>query len=76
MDKICKDCGWHGEPKSLIKNYIMIEIVLWVFIFVAGLGYSALSRVKICCRGCKGINMVGVDTKEGKELMEKQKEAN
>lgn len=75
MTKICKNCGWHGEPKALITNNGIIEILLWLILFIAGAIYSIVSRIKLC-PSCKSTGFIDTNTPKGKELMEKHKKIN
>ena len=37
---VCTSCGYVGEPKTITKGSIAIEIVLWLCFLVPGLVYS------------------------------------
>jgi hypothetical protein len=52
--KVCKDCGHYGVAKASAQGSIWIEIVLWLFLLVPGLVYSAwrVSKKGKCCAVC------------------------
>jgi len=37
---VCTSCGYIGEPKTITKGNIAIEIVLWLCFLIPGLVYS------------------------------------
>ena len=67
---ICSNCGTVGEPKTVTKGSLLIEIFLWLCLIVPGLLYSLwrlTSRHK-ACRACGSVNMVPLDSPVGKKL--------
>lgn len=47
----CPNCGYEGPSKLLVKGSGGVELVLWLFLIVPGLVYSAWrmsNKVKIC----------------------------
>ncbi|HAF43462.1 MAG TPA: hypothetical protein DCK83_00575 [Gallionellaceae bacterium] len=70
---ICPNCGTRGTPKSVTGGSMGIEIVLWLCFIVPGLIYSLwrLSSKKDGCPACGMPNMIGVETPNGRMLVEK-----
>lgn len=69
---ICPACGTRGEPKSVTKGSIWIELVLWLCFLIPGLIYSIWrlsSRVK-GCRVCGATPMIPANTPRGRALAE------
>lgn len=83
--KICKNCGFCGEEKTVVKGSLGAEIALWILgLLTAGLllliaiPYSIwrlCSKIKACPK-CGAQNMLPLDTPAGKELAEKFKVGN
>ncbi len=64
MEKLCRNCGYQGPAKTIIKGSIFIEILLWICFFIPGLIYSlwrVTSRYKACPK-CKTPNMISLDS--------------
>lgn len=70
---ICQNCGTRGEPKTITKGSIAIEIVLWICFIIPGLIYSIwrLTSKQQGCPSCGQPGMIGVDTPNGRALAEK-----
>lgn len=70
---ICQNCGSRGEPKTITKGSIMIELILWLCFIIPGLIYSfwRLSNKQQVCPACGSIGMMNVNTPNGKLLVEK-----
>lgn len=71
--KACKDCGSIGEPKTVTKGSIWIEVVLWLCFIVPGLIYSIWRHATRhdACRACGSTSIVPLDTPVGRELAER-----
>jgi predicted RNA-binding Zn-ribbon protein involved in translation (DUF1610 family) len=51
-DKIvCTSCGYIGQPKTITKGSIFIEIILWLCFLIPGLVYSVW-RLSSRYQGC------------------------
>lgn len=76
MNRICRDCGSMGKPKSDTPGSILIEIVLWICFIVPGLIYSLwrLSRRRKVCAVCGSANIVPVDSPVGQDLVRRLKQ--
>lgn len=80
--KICKNCGYIGDEKTIVKGSVGIEIILWVLglltlgIFILfALPYSlwrVFSKEKACPK-CSAPNMIPLDTPAGKKLAQEFK---
>ena len=71
---ICPVCGTRGEPKQITKGSTAIELILWLCFAVPGLIYSIwrLSSRQPGCPSCGTVGMIGVNTPNGKMLLQKQ----
>lgn len=68
---ICPSCGSRGEPKTVTRGSLAIEIVLWLFMIIPGLIYSIwrmTSRQK-ACPACSALGMIPVNTPMGQRLL-------
>jgi Sel1 repeat len=70
---ICQNCGTRGEPKTITKGSIWIEIILWLCLIVPGLIYSIwrLTTRQKGCPSCGQVSMIPVNTPIGRTLVEK-----
>jgi hypothetical protein len=68
---ICETCGSLGEPKSITKGSLVIEICLWMLLILPGMIYSVwrLSTRRKGCSQCEG-NMLPIDSPKGFKLWE------
>lgn len=70
---ICPNCGTRGEPKTITKGNLAIELILWLCFLIPGLIYSIwrmTSKVQ-GCPSCGQPDMINVTTPNGKLLIEK-----
>lgn len=67
---ICQNCGTRGEPKTVVKGSLAIEIILWLCFIIPGLIYSVwrMTSTQPVCPSCKQPTMIGVGTPIGKNL--------
>ena len=59
---VCTTCGHIGQPKTLTRGNLLIEIILWCMIFVPGLIYTIWrhsTRYKACPK-CRNATMIPV----------------
>lgn len=72
---ICQNCGTRGEPKTITKGSIAIEIILWLCLIVPGLIYSVwrLTTRQPGCPACGQTTMIGINTPKGRQLIENQR---
>jgi len=72
---ICQTCGTRGEPKTVTRGSIWIEIVLWLCLIVPGLIYSIwrLTTKQKACPSCGQVSMIPVNTPVGRTLVEKMR---
>ena len=70
---ICQNCGTRGEPKTITKGSVWIEIILWLCLIVPGLIYSIwrLTTKQKGCPSCGQVSMIPVNTPIGRTLVEK-----
>jgi hypothetical protein len=63
-EAVCTSCGYVGEPKTMTKGSIAVEIVLWLCFLVPGLIYSIwrLSSRYDGCPSCGQITLIPVDS--------------
>lgn len=77
MNKICKNCGYCGEEKTVTKGSFGTEIALWILGFLT-VGFGLLialpysiwricSRTKACPK-CGASNMIPLDTPAGQQM--------
>ena len=48
---LCINCGYQGESKKIARGSCLIEIILWLFLIIPGLVYTAwrlTSKFKVC----------------------------
>jgi len=70
---ICKDCGFMGGTKKIIKGSILVELFLWLLFLLPGIIYSIWrgnTRKKVCAK-CGNSNIVPVDSPVGIDLANK-----
>ncbi|MDX9916365.1 MAG: hypothetical protein RBS49_10830 [Sphaerochaeta sp.] len=69
--KICANCGFLGDPKTVVKGGCLTELVLWCLFIIPGLIYSIwrLSSKHKACPKCGAQNMIPVDTPVGEKLV-------
>lgn len=74
---ICPSCGTQGDPATITRGSIWIEIILWLCLIVPGLIYSLwrLSTRDDVCGACGQKNLIPVNSPNGKRLA-KQFETN
>jgi hypothetical protein len=68
--KVCKACGSVGEPKKFTPGSFLIEVVLWLCMFVPGLIYSLwrLKGKREVCKTCGSADLVPLDSPMGARL--------
>lgn len=71
---ICQNCGSRGEPKTITKGSIGMEIILWICFLIPGLIYSIwrLTSKYKGCPSCGQPNMINVNTPNGRLLAERK----
>jgi hypothetical protein len=72
MNKICKNCGFRGEP--LKKGSGWIEFLLYFVYFIPGIFYSVWRREengRVKCPSCGSCSMIPTSSPTGRELFEK-----
>jgi len=69
---ICTTCGNLGQPKKETRGSTGLELILWLFLLIPGLIYSAwrLSSKRLVCRKCGNPTVIPLDTPQGKKLMQ------
>ncbi len=67
---ICPSCGTQGDPDTVTRGSIWIEIVLWLCLLVPGLIYSLwrLSTRGDVCGACGQKGLIPVNSPNGKRL--------
>ena len=72
MKLVCKNCGTIGEPKTVARGSMAVEIVLWLCFIVPGLIYSVwrLGSKHDACRACGSDQLVPSGTPAGRQLAE------
>lgn len=73
---ICEQCGTIGEPRTITKGSIALELVLWLFFLLPGLIYSLW---RLCsrsngCAACGATNLIPLNTPRGQMLMKQLKQ--
>jgi hypothetical protein len=70
---VCPTCGTRGEPKTITRGSLGMEIILWICFIVPGLIYSMwrLTTKQKGCPSCGAPGMIGVNTPMGKTLIGK-----
>jgi hypothetical protein len=60
ISMICNNCYYQGQPKSITKGSILIEILLWILFFPIGIIYSVwrLSSRYSGCPQCGASEMM------------------
>ncbi len=67
----CKTCGNIGEVDGGIRGSFMMELTMWSFI-LPGIFYSIWRRMqRKSCKKCYSHSLVSLQSKEGKEILEK-----
>ena len=59
---LCTACGYTGEPRSVTKGSMSIEIILWLCLIIPGLIYSIwrLSSRYEACPYCGNENIIPI----------------
>jgi hypothetical protein len=72
---ICPACGTRGEPKTITRGSLRIEILLWLLLIVPGVIYSLwrLTTRAEGCPACGQIGMIPVATPRGQQLLDGHK---
>jgi hypothetical protein len=68
--RYCTTCGHEGEPKSVTRGSMAIEILLWLCFIIPGLVYSLwrlTTRHKACAQ-CKSTNLVPPESPVATEM--------
>ncbi len=68
---VCTACGFIGQPITITKGSLGLEIVLWLAFLVPGIIYSIwrlTTRYK-ACPVCKKEAMIPADTPIGQKLV-------
>lgn len=70
---VCTTCGSRGDPTTITRGSIWIEIVLWCFFLIPGLIYTIwrLTTRSKACPACGAPSMVPINSPVGKRLIEK-----
>jgi hypothetical protein len=68
---ICPHCGTRGEPVTIARGNMAIEIVLWLCFIIPGIIYSLwrLTTKIRACPSCRAEGMVPVTSPRGRELL-------
>lgn len=68
---VCTSCGYVGNPKSITKGSLLIEMVLWLCFLVPGLIYSIwrLTSRHYGCPSCGQTALIPVDSPMGKKFL-------
>lgn len=72
MEKfVCTSCGYTGEPKTITKGSIGIEIILWLCFLIPGLIYSVwrLSSRHYGCPTCGQTTLIPVSSPMAKKFI-------
>jgi hypothetical protein len=66
----CTSCGTTGVPKKHTPGSTLIELVLWLCLFVPGLIYSIwrLTARRKVCASCGGAQLVPSDSPVGRRI--------
>jgi hypothetical protein len=74
---ICPACGTRGEPRTITRGSLLIEIVLWLCFVVPGLIYTLwrLTTRQQGCPSCEQSGMIPVDSPVGKRMLKESTEA-
>lgn len=75
--KICTNCYFEGKPKKHMAGSFLIEVVLWICMFIPGFIYTVwrnTSGVSYHCAQCKSDRLM--NPKEFSDMMERQKKIN
>jgi hypothetical protein len=76
-EKVCKECGTVAEPVTITKGSLGTEILLWLFLLIPGIFYTAWrhgTRYDGCPK-CSSANLFPLDTPVGRELAKDYKPA-
>ncbi len=70
---ICQNCGTQGEPKTITKGSLAIEIVLWLCFLIPGIIYSLwrMTTKQQGCLSCGLPEMIKTNSPNGKLLIKK-----
>ena len=68
---VCTRCHHIGPAAKKLKGSMGIEIILWLFLILPGLIYTAyrMSNEYKACRACGSIDVIPVDTPRGEKLV-------
>lgn len=70
MEKVCRDCGTVGEPETVTKGSLAIEVVAWLCFLIPGVIYSIWRHTSRHdgCRACGSSALIPLDTPQGAAL--------
>jgi len=71
---ICRDCGFIGSAKTVMKGNKSIERLLYWTLLIPGPFYTLwrrMTKTRLCPK-CGGQNIVDVDSAEGRLLLDEQ----
>jgi hypothetical protein len=68
--RICRDCGSKGAGKRVTPGNILIELLLWCFLLIPGLLYSAwrMTARRTVCSVCGSSNLIPLDSPIGRQI--------
>ncbi|MFZ3042336.1 MAG: hypothetical protein WA108_11225 [Thiobacillus sp.] len=68
---VCTSCGYVGEPTTVTKGSIGIELVLWLCFLIPGLIYSIwrLSSRHEACPSCGQTTLIPVESPMAKKFL-------
>lgn len=68
---VCTSCGYVGEPKTITKGSMAVELVLWLLLIVPGLIYSVwrLTSRHEGCPSCGQTALIPVESPMGKKFL-------
>ena len=69
--RLCTNCLYQGDPKSVTPGSIIIELFLWLCFLLPGLLYSLwrLSARHKACPSCGAKNMIPVNSPAARKLL-------
>jgi hypothetical protein len=68
---ICTACGHIGQPQTVTKGHILLEVALWLMMLVPGIIYSIwrLTSRHQACEMCGGTGLIPFNSPVGQQLI-------
>lgn len=68
----CRNCGYQGPPKRMVRGSFAVELLLYLFFIVPGICYTAwrLSNKYTACPQCGEPNMIPLESPVARRMIQ------